>query len=146
MTQSRPMSAEGSADFAQSPRLPADHKGPVFAEPWHAQAFAMAVSLHAAGVFSWTDWAETLSQKIASDPENSAEPALNTDTNPTDWNERYYQHWLAALEHLLTARGVADQDQITAMADAWRAAYLRTPHGEPVSLNEEKSVPIDPLF
>ncbi len=134
MTRSKPMLAEEAADFAQSPRLPLDQASPVFAEPWHAQAFAMAVSLHAAGIFSWADWTAALSEEIASATETDGEPALIADTASTDWNDQYFQHWLTALETLAAQRGLADRDQITAVADAWRAAYLRTPHGEPVTL------------
>ena len=33
---------------------------PVFNEPWQAQAFAMAVTLHEAGYFSWSEWSDRL--------------------------------------------------------------------------------------
>ena len=33
------------------PSLPRDSDGPVFREPWEAQAFAMALALHERGVF-----------------------------------------------------------------------------------------------
>ncbi len=32
-----------------------------FEEPWQAKAFAMTVALHERGVFTWSEWAETLS-------------------------------------------------------------------------------------
>src|SRR5579862_7570848 len=50
--------------FAALPRLPIDAEGPVFDEPWQAQAFALAVQLHAAGAFSWTDWAAALADEL----------------------------------------------------------------------------------
>ncbi|MBT7220027.1 MAG: nitrile hydratase accessory protein, partial [Alphaproteobacteria bacterium] len=34
---------------------------PVFAEPWHAELFAMTVHLHKQGLFSWPDWTAQLS-------------------------------------------------------------------------------------
>ena len=42
------------------PGVPRDEDGPVFREPWEARAFAMALALHEAGVFTWKEWAETL--------------------------------------------------------------------------------------
>ena len=45
-----------------SPQLPKSAEGdPVFPEPWAAEAFAMTVHLHQRGLFTWSEWAETLS-------------------------------------------------------------------------------------
>jgi nitrile hydratase accessory protein len=107
-------------DLAALPRLPRDAEGPVFAEPWQAQAFALTVSLHEAGAFSWTEWAEALSAELKADPD--------------DDGSRYYEHWLAALERLATARGLADAGALAARKAAWTEAYRRTPHGRPVEL------------
>jgi Nitrile hydratase beta subunit len=43
-------------------------------------------------------------------------------------------HWLAALEHLLTAKGLANPEALLARKEAWAEAYRRTPHGKPVEL------------
>lgn len=102
------------------PRLPRDAEGPVFAEPWQAQAFALALRLHEAGAFTWPEWAETLSAELLADPD--------------DDGSRYYQHWVAALERLVTGRNLAGSDELSARKDAWKDAYLRTPHGRPVQL------------
>ena len=69
--------------------LPKDESGPVFAEPWEAQAFAMAVKLNDAGVFTWSEWAETLGAEIRAEPDRG-----------------YYGSWLAALERLVEAKGL----------------------------------------
>jgi nitrile hydratase accessory protein len=100
--------------------MPRDAEGPVFAEPWQAQAFAMAVHLNAAGAFTWAEWAETLSHELAGDP--------------TDDGSRYYQHWVAALEALATERGLAASSEMASRKAAWADAYRRTPHGMPVEL------------
>ena len=55
-------------DVLGLPRLPRDTQGPVFAEPWQAQAFALTLKLHEGGVFSWTQWAKALSVELARDP------------------------------------------------------------------------------
>jgi nitrile hydratase accessory protein len=102
------------------PGLPRDERGPVFAEPWQAQAFALVVQLHRDGAFTWTDWAEALGRELASDP--------------ADDGSHYYHHWVAALEALTTERGLAAPAQMTERKAAWADAYRRTPHGRPVEL------------
>jgi len=57
------------------PHLPRDEDGPVFREPWEAQAFAMALSLHERGLFTWNEWAAALADEIkraqaAGDPDH----------------------------------------------------------------------------
>ena len=107
-------------DLTALPRLPRDAEGPVFAEPWQAQAFAMALKLHEAGAFSWPEWAQALSIELAGDPD--------------DDGSRYFDHWVAALEGLVAGRNLAAPAELAARKDAWRDAYLRTPHGQPVEL------------
>jgi nitrile hydratase accessory protein len=107
-------------DFLGLPRLPRDTEGPVFAEPWQAQAFALTLKLHEAGAFTWPEWAQALSVELASDP--------------GDDGTRYYEHWVAALEGLVTGRNLAASEELNARKDAWKNAYLHTPHGRPVEL------------
>ena len=109
-------------DPAGLPGLPRDADGPVFAEPWQAQAFALALRLNAQGVFTWTEWAAALSQELAADP--------------ADDGGRYYHHWVAALERLTTTRGLTSPSDLAARKAAWSEAYERTPHGKPVALKE----------
>lgn len=106
------------------PLLPADENGPVFAEPWQAQAFAMAVHLHARGAFEWTEWAEALSAAI-----RRAQAAGDADLGDT-----YYLHWLDALEQLVRDKGLATEGALAGLRDAWADAAARTPHGEPVEI------------
>src|ERR1700675_2059146 len=105
------------------PPLPRDDDGPVFAEPWQAQAFALAVKLSEQGHFTWKEWAAALADELKAI--SRGEP---------DDDSRYYHHWLAALEHLLTAKGLADPEALLARKEAWAEAYRRTPHGKPVEL------------
>ena len=107
------------------PLLPADEDGPVFAEPWQAQAFAMTVSLHKAGLFSWGEWAQALSSEVKR-PDAAA-----------DGND-YYERWLAALEKLLVAKGAALPADVEALAAARqadpageRSAYRHAGEGAP---------------
>ncbi len=96
----------------------------VFREPWEAQAFALAQSLHARGVFSSNEWAVTLGGEI-----KKAQAAGDPDTGET-----YYHHWLAALERLVAAKGLADARALARNREAWRRANARTPHGTPLAL------------
>jgi nitrile hydratase accessory protein len=104
-----------------------DDDGPVFREPWEAQAFALALSLHERGAFSWTEWAAALGEEI-----RKAQAAGDPDTGET-----YYRHWLAALERLVAAKGLADPQTLARARDAWQRACARTPHGSPIALQPE---------
>jgi nitrile hydratase accessory protein len=106
------------------PGLPRDGDGPVFREPWEAQAFAMAVALYERGLFGWDEWAATLGEEI-----KAAQEAGDPDTGAT-----YYHHWLNALERLVAAKGIADGPTLTRYHDAWARAAGRTPHGLPIKL------------
>jgi len=109
------------------PDLPRDTEGPVFNAPWEAQAFAMALALHERGVFTWPEWAATLSDEI-----KRAQAAGDPDTGET-----YYRHWLATLERLVAAKGVASPQMLHRYRDAWDHAADRTPHGTPIVLQAE---------
>ena len=109
------------------PSIPCDAEGPVFREPWEAQAFAMALALHERGVFSWNEWADTLSGEI-----KRAQAAGDPDTGET-----YYRHWLAALERLVAGKGVTTSETLHRYRDAWDHAADRTPHGAPIELRPE---------
>ena len=97
---------------------------PVFAEPWQAQAFALAVKLSEQGYFTWKEWAAAL----------AAELKEAADDGEPDDGSHYYEHWLAALEKLVAAKRLLDHDAMLARKEAWAEAYRRTPHGKPVEL------------
>jgi nitrile hydratase accessory protein len=113
------------------PSIPCDAEGPVFREPWEAQAFAMALALHERGIFTWNEWADTLSAEI-----KRAQAAGDPDTGET-----YYRHWLAALERLISVKGVTTPDTLHRYRDAWDHAADRTPHGAPIELRPEDFAP-----
>jgi nitrile hydratase accessory protein len=107
--------------------IPRDADGPVFREPWEAQAFALAVALHQRGLFTWKEWADALATEI-----KRAQASGDPDTGET-----YYLHWLAALEKLVAEKGVASTDTLHRYRDAWDRACDRTPHGQPIELKQE---------
>jgi nitrile hydratase accessory protein len=109
------------------PGIPRDDAGPVFREPWEAQAFSMALVLHQRGVFTWTEWAATLAEEI-----KRAQAAGDPDTGET-----YYRHWLATLERLVAEKGIASREVLTRYRDAWDRAADRTPHGRPIELSPQ---------
>jgi nitrile hydratase accessory protein len=107
--------------------IPRDRDGPVFREPWEAQAFAMAVTLQARGLFTWSEWATALGEEI-----KRAQAAGDPDTGET-----YYRHWLATLERMVEQKGVTDPATLARYRDAWDHAAERTPHGTPIELQVE---------
>ena len=96
----------------------------MFAEPWEAQAFALAVKLSELGYFTWKEWATALADELKA-AAGRGEP---------DDGSRYYHHWLVVLERLVTAKGLTDLPALLARKQAWAEAYRRTPHGKPVEL------------
>ena len=109
------------------PSIPRDAQGPVFREPWEAQAFPMALALHDRGLFTWPEWAAVLSEEI-----KRAQAAGDPDTGET-----YYRHWLNALERIVAAKGLADVTMLARYRHAWHHAADRTPHGTPIELRPE---------
>ena len=97
---------------------------PVFREPWEAHAFAMAVTLHQRGLFTWTEWAAALAAQIT-----KAQAMGDADLGDT-----YYRHWLAALEALVAEKGASSAQELAHYRDAWDRAADRTPHGQPIEL------------
>ena len=106
------------------PDIPRDEDGPVFREPWEAHAFAMALTLHDRGVFTWPEWASALAAEIKRAQANG----------DPDTGETYYRHWLATLENLVAEKGVATSETLHRYRDAWDHAADRTPHGAPIEL------------
>ena len=143
---------------------PTENGEPVFKEPWEAQAFSLVIALHESGVFSWSEWTDALAQAIRRDlhpgggeevvqrvseavaedaGEDAGEVAGEVAGKETsermeekeDRPDSYYQHWLAALEHLAIAKGLSEAGELALRVHAWREAYLATPHGQPVELS-----------
>lgn len=98
--------------------------GPVFNEPWEAEAFAMVAALHDKGIFSWSEWTAALSAKV------SAADAERTGSD-------YYRHWLAALETLLAGKQIVTRTDVDRTAAAWQRAAHATPHGMPILLEND---------
>jgi nitrile hydratase accessory protein len=104
--------------------IPRNAEGPVFREPWQAEAFALALSLNERGLFTWKEWAATLGEEI-----KKAQAAGDPDTGET-----YYHHWLNTLERIVADKGLADAAKLARTRDAWQHACERTPHGTPIEL------------
>jgi nitrile hydratase accessory protein len=96
---------------------PPDHP---FAAPWQAQAFALTVALHQAGLFGWADWAQALGAELAGGAQDGSD---------------YWDRWLTALEGLVAARTGTPQQALAALAQRWQDAARATPHGQPVTLD-----------
>lgn len=103
----------------------------MFAEPWQAQAFALAVKLSEQGYFTWKEWSSALAEELRA----------AADRGEPDDGSQYYRHWLAALERLVTAKGLTDPEALATRKDDWAEAYRRTPHGKPVELRAGRTPP-----
>ena len=125
MTAIRPDAARRATQAL--PSIPCDAEGPVFREPWEAQAFAMTVALHERGLFTWGEWAQALAEEIA-----RAQEAGDPDTG-----ESYYRHWLAALERIVAEKGAVESGALARYRDAWDHAAKRTRHGDPIVLQPD---------
>ena len=121
------MDAAAAGATRAIPGIPRDAGGPVFREPWEAQAFAMALALHERGLFSWNEWAAALADQIRLAQANG---------DPDD-GRTYYRHWLATLEKLIADKGVASAETLHRYRDAWDRAADRTPHGSPIELKPQ---------
>ena len=123
-----PLDRDAAAHATRAlPDIPRDDDGPVFREPWEAHAFAMALALHARGVFTWPEWAAALAEEI-----RRAQSAGDADLGTT-----YYQHWLATLETLVGRKEIASAAALDRYRRAWDRATDRTPHGRPITLRTE---------
>ncbi len=117
--------ARVAAEAAPIPR--GEDGGPVFREPWEAQAFALALAVHERGLFTWSEWAQALSQEIQ---------RAEAEGDPGD-GLTYYRHWLSAIERLVAAKGVTSADALAERRAAWDRAAHSTPHGAPILLEND---------
>jgi len=113
--------------LAALPSIPRDAEGPVFREPWEAQAFAMAVLLHERGLFTWKEWSERLAAEIGTAHARGE----------ADDGRRYYEHWLRALEKLVADKGLVLAEALQTRKDEWEEAARATPHGQPIELRRQ---------
>ena len=125
-TLNQPEHKIDEAQLKALPPLPRDEEGPVFAEPWQAQAFALAVKLSEQGHFTWKEWATALAAELK---------AAVAQGEPDDGSQ-YYHHWVAVLERLVTEKGLSDSPALLNRKKAWASAYQHTPHGKPVVLSD----------
>jgi len=120
---------ETSKNFCENlPDLPKDEQGPVFNEPWQAQAFALAVGLCEQGHFTWSEWVEIFSQQVK----------LAQQSGDPDLGDTYYTHWLNALETIVDKKEIIGSSDMLQRKAAWKQAYLNTPHGQPIELSTNK--------
>ena len=105
-----------------------DEQQPVFAEPWEAHIFAIAVKLSEKGLLKWSEWTNALAEEIKEAKDQG---------NP-DFGNTYYHFWLSALETILLDKNILKKSDLKSMIEQWRGAYLSTPHGKPVKLVKYK--------
>lgn len=84
---------------------------------------ALADTLKEAGHIAPGDWAKTLGAALR---EAGNRGALDTE-------DTYYHAALTALERLAEQAGITAEARLVRKTE-WEMAYLRTPHGKPVTL------------
>jgi nitrile hydratase accessory protein len=82
------------------------------------------VELSEHGHFTWKEWSTALADELK----------VAASRGEPDDGSHYYEHWLAALERLVVAKGLSDSGAMLARKEAWADAYRHTPHGKPVVL------------
>ena len=110
--------------------FPLQNGEPVFAEPWHAQVFAMVLQMHEKGLFEWSEWSSQLGEEIRCAQEKG----------DPDLGDTYYTHWLNALEQMMIKKQLASTDELDDLQSRWHAAALATPHGQPISIDKGLSL------
>ena len=105
-----------------------DEQHIVFAEPWEAHAFAIAVKLSEKGLLKWSEWTDALTEEIK----------MSKVQGLPDFGNNYYQFWLSALETILLDKNILKKSDLKSRMEQWRSAYLSTPHGKPVKLVKYK--------
>ena len=113
----------------QFPLQAHDLEGPVFNEPWEAQAFGLVIALHQRGLFTWEEWASMLSAEIRH-AQSQGDP---------DLGNSYYQHWLCALEKISVLKEFSSYPEMAERKSLWISAYENTPHGLPINLSAAKN-------
>ena len=84
--------------------LPAGGEGErSFAHPWEIRAFAMAVAAYQQRQFEWSEFQLSLIGSIRRWEETSGRAA-------DEWS--YYQHWVAALETVLSGSGLLSESAL----------------------------------
>ena len=114
------MKARNSLSVRIEPRLETaaapGHAAAVFAEPWEARAFALALTLSADGRFSWDEFRDRLIDEIARADAVAARDATQLPRGS------YYECWLAALEQMLREKALLSAEEIERRAEAIAAS------------------------
>jgi nitrile hydratase accessory protein len=79
--------------------LPRQNGELLFAAPWEARAFGLAVALNESGVYAWREFSQSLAAETTSAEQNGVPSS-------------YYERWLEALEHLVITKGVVTHQEL----------------------------------
>jgi nitrile hydratase accessory protein len=97
---------------------------PVFKQPWEAEVFAITLSLHEQGLFSWKEWSKALAYTTMCADEH----------NVIETEDSYYRRWLDTLENLIVSKHIANHKRLEELFVAWRNAAQSTPHGQSIEI------------
>lgn len=106
---------------------------PVFEQEWQAQILAMVDALVINNSIAPASWSETFGEGL-----RRAHAAGKPDDLGT-----YYAVALDTLEMLVTEQCKVTAEELSNKQQAWKQAYLDTPHGLPVKLQaQDRGVPL----
>ena len=86
----------------------------LFEAPWQGRVFGMAVALHEAGVFAWSEFQANLIEVVG---------AWDRDNEARDPYE-YYDHFQSALSQLLASKALVSESDL----DTRTADFAQRPH------------------
>lgn len=102
------------ADMEGAVAMPRKNGELVFASPWEARAFGLAIALHDQGHYNWESFRSLLIEEIGlADEQRDC-------TDNTD-EEEYYEHWSRALHRLLLKLGMVDERELAACIERVKA-------------------------
>ena len=87
------------AHMEDSIQLPRQNGELVFASPWEARAFGIAVALSEAGQYPWPDFSAALASEIRRADDEQEDSA-------------YYERWLRALQKIAVEKGLVSEREI----------------------------------
>lgn len=96
------------ADMTGPLAIPRQNGEPIFQALWEARAFGIAVVLSEKEVYTWRDFSQGLAAQIAHAEQHGMDSS-------------YYERWYAALEQLVTSRGLIAQEDIDQRAAEYAA-------------------------
>ncbi len=110
------------AKFRELARTLGREESEVFSAPWEARAFAIALGLSEAGLFTWDEFRAHLMAEVG------ASDRIRERDGTADPGE-YYEHFVRALEAVVTTKGITSPSDLETRLAEITAPAIRDHHG-----------------